>query len=142
MALDRLAAVAEAALPSLLFELHPSCRLLASPFPIDRIWQANRSDATASGTIDLATGGVQLLICRRRDAVEIASVGAAAVALLAALARALPLSAALHAVHTLDASFDFAAFLTKRVGDATLVDFSVASNVAGQTVSAATPGAS
>lgn len=142
MALDRLTTVAEDALPSLLFELHPSCRLLASSFPVDRIWQANQSDAMASETIDLATGGAQLLICRRRNVVEIASIGAAEFALLAALTRAEPLATALHAAHILDASFDFATFLAKRVGDATLVDFSVASNVACQTVPAARPGAS
>lgn len=139
MALDRLTTVGEAALPSLLFELHSSCRLLASPFPIDQIWQANQSYAVASEAIDLAVGGVQLLICRRRDVVEIAAIGDAEFALLAALARAEPLATALLAAHSRDASFDFAAFLAKRVGDSTLVDFSVANDVARPTKPAETP---
>lgn len=127
MTIDRLASVSAAALPSLIFALHPCCRLLASSFPVDRIWQANQPDAAASETIDLTLGTVRLLICRRGRAVEIESIDEAEFALLAAFSHGVVLGEALRSAHCLEASFDFAAFLAKRVGDATVVGFRVAS---------------
>lgn len=130
MAIDRLMTVAQAALPSLHFQLHPSCRLLASPFPVDRIWAANQPDAAESMTVDLSAGGVRLLIRRRGDAVAIEPVGDPEFALLAALAQGLPLQAALDAAQAVDTSFDLAAFLVQRVSDSTLAGFVVPTSTA------------
>ena len=140
LALDGLRTVAEASLPSLRFELHPSCRLLASPFPIDRIWQANQPAGGEIATVDLAAGAVRLLIRRRGDAVEIESVGTAEFALLAAFARGVPLQDALMPAYAADARFDFEAFLIKRASDATLVGFVVATNVSRTIGPATSPG--
>ena len=49
--------------------LHPSCRLIASPFPVDRIWQVHQSPCGARDTVDLDAGGVRLLVHRREDEV-------------------------------------------------------------------------
>ncbi|EXI80389.1 MAG: hypothetical protein AW12_02872 [Candidatus Accumulibacter sp. BA-94] len=136
MAIDRLMTVAEAALPSLHFQLHPSCRLLASPFPVDRIWAANQPDAAESVTVDLAAGAVRLLIRRRGDAVAIELVGDPEFALLAALMQGLPLQGALHAAQAFDTSFDLAAFLVRRVTNSTLVGFVAPT---GATIGSATP---
>lgn len=130
LALDRLMTVAEAALPSLHFQLHPSCRLLASPFPVDRIWAANQPDAAQGVTVDLNAGAVRLLIRRRGDAVAIEPLGDSEFALLAALMQGMPLQAALDAAHAVDANFDLAAFLVKRVSDSTLAGFVVPTSTA------------
>lgn len=49
------------------FSFHPSCRLIASPFPIDRIWQANQTEADDVEPVDLRSGGVRLLVHRQGD---------------------------------------------------------------------------
>lgn len=134
--IDRLTTVAEAALPSLHFQLHPSCRLLASGFPVDRIWEANQPDAADSATVDLAAGAVRLLIRRRGEAVAIEPVADPEFALLSALMQGLPLQGALNAAQAVDTRFDLAAFLVRRVTDSTLVGFVVPT---GTTVGSATP---
>ena len=130
MAIDQLMSVAEAMLPSLHFKLHPSCRLLASPFPVDRIWAANQPDAADSVTVDLAAGPVRLLIRRRGDAMAIEPVGDSEFALLTALVQNMPLQAALDAAQVVDANFDLAAFLVQRVSDSTLAGFVVPTSTA------------
>jgi hypothetical protein len=44
--------------------LHPSCQLLASPYPIDRIWKVNQVCGDDVEAVDLAEGGVRLLVYR------------------------------------------------------------------------------
>ena len=56
--------VPERRYPELVFRLHPSVRLLLSPYPIVRIWRANQPEADDRSAVDLAAGGVQLLIFR------------------------------------------------------------------------------
>ena len=43
---------------------HPSLRLLASPFPVARIWRANQPDADPAERIALDQGGQRLLLYR------------------------------------------------------------------------------
>ena len=58
---DTLHALNPAGYGALRFRLHPAARLLASPFPVSRIWLANQPAAEIE-TIDLASGGEQLLV--------------------------------------------------------------------------------
>jgi|APTNR8051073442_1049403.scaffolds.fasta_scaffold02524_9 hypothetical protein len=46
---------------------HPSCRLIASPFPIDRIWQVNQVESDDVARVDLREGGVRLLVHRQDE---------------------------------------------------------------------------
>ena len=41
--------------------LHPASRLLASDYPVFRIWQVNQAGYVGEDTVDLAMGGVRLL---------------------------------------------------------------------------------
>jgi hypothetical protein len=50
--------------PRLTLQLHPSFGFIASRWPIDRVWRANRPEATAAAAIDLAAGGVWLEVSR------------------------------------------------------------------------------
>jgi len=51
------------------FAFHPSCRLISSCFPIDRIWQANQAETDDVEPVDLRAGGVRLLVHRQGDEV-------------------------------------------------------------------------
>lgn len=62
--LNRLAAVAEESYPELRWHLHPSCSLLASVYPIARIWQMHQDGAPDDMEIDLESGGDRMLIYR------------------------------------------------------------------------------
>lgn len=126
MALERLARVTPERLPQLLFQLHPACRLLESPFPVHRIWLANQPDADPAETVDLADGGVRLLIRRHGYAVEMEPLGRGEFALLLAVSLGRPLQDALHQAQAAEEGFDFGAVLVKRAGDATVVDFAFA----------------
>lgn len=44
--------------------LDPACRLIGSPWPIDRIWQAHQATCGAIEPVDLDAGGVLLLVYR------------------------------------------------------------------------------
>lgn len=79
---------------ALIFQLHPSVRLLQSDYPVLRIWQANQPDAPADAVVDLDQGGVQLLVIRRGLDVQIEALEPGEYTLLSAFARSLPLAAA------------------------------------------------
>jgi hypothetical protein len=51
------------------FALDPSLSLVASPWPIDRIWRANQPEADPDATVDLSAGGVHLEVRRVGDKV-------------------------------------------------------------------------
>jgi hypothetical protein len=50
---------------ALRFRLHPASRLLTSPYPVLRIWAVNQEGFEGDQTVDLAEGGVKLLVIRR-----------------------------------------------------------------------------
>ena len=52
-------------LPALRLCLEPSCRLVASPFPILRIWQTNQPGYSGNDRVMLDAGGDALLVRRR-----------------------------------------------------------------------------
>jgi len=51
--------------PLLVFGLHPSYGYLASRFPVDAIWRANRSCDAESEVVDLDSGGALLEVSRQ-----------------------------------------------------------------------------
>ena len=122
--LTRLAAVPPDHYDALRFCLHPTCSLLASAYPIHRIWQVNQADSNETATVDLAEGGVRLLIARTAASVELELVSAAEFAALDALAYEATLGAAFDRAQHQDTSFDAEQFLRRRVVARTLVNFS------------------
>lgn len=64
--LGRLGRVGNAEWRRLRFRLHRATALVASLFPILRIWEANQ-DGAAPADVDLDTGGVQLLVARTSE---------------------------------------------------------------------------
>ncbi|OUD14454.1 DNA-binding domain-containing protein [Thioflexithrix psekupsensis] len=70
---------------SLRFHLHPSAHLLASDYPIQRIWQVNQDHYQGDKHVDLAQGGDLLLILRRNFLIELHRLSPAEFTLLSAL---------------------------------------------------------
>jgi hypothetical protein len=118
-----LAAIPGARYPELRFALHPSCRLLASPWPVQRIWEVNQPGYTGDESVDLGIGGVRLLVWRPRFQVELVPLAAGEYALLAALAARQTLSAACDAALAREAGLDIAAALRARACDGVVVQF-------------------
>ena len=56
----RIAAVPQDRYPRLAFAAHPSVRLFASEFPVDRIWQVHQPGGDLETKIDLTSGGCRL----------------------------------------------------------------------------------
>jgi len=121
-ALNALAAVPQEKYSELTFKLHPACRLLASDYPILRIWQVNQPDYTGDNTVDLSLGGVRLLVIRRYLTVEIESLSIGEYALLQSLASGHNFEQACETALDVEAQFNLNSCLQKHVMGATLVD--------------------
>jgi hypothetical protein len=118
-----LAAIDPQMLPDLRLMLHPSAALIASRFPIMRIWQTNQPGYQGDDRIDLCEGGDTLLVLRTSSGIAVERVGVAEHAFLASLAANEMLSLAADRADKLDARFDLAAVLRAHVVNHTIVAF-------------------
>jgi hypothetical protein len=96
---------------SLALRLDPSVSLLRSPYPIDRIWRANRPDAAEPAVVDLADEGTWLEVRRHGDAVIFRAIDPAVFAFRRALAAGAHLADATEEALAADPAFDLAAAL-------------------------------
>jgi hypothetical protein len=121
-----LAAVAGDDVARLRLRLDPSLALLASAWPVDRIWRANQPGAPDDGVVDLAAGGVDLEVRRDGDEVVFRAVDPAVAAFRGALRGGETLGDAVTAAAAVDAAFDVAAALAQLLDDGVLVGFDLA----------------
>ena len=121
--LARLGAVPAAQQAALRFVLHPSARLLASDFPIVRIFEINQEGYDGDASVDLGEGGVRALVIRRGLTVYVEPLAAGEAALLAALAKQQTLGAAVQAALAAQADFDLTTTLAGNLRHGTLLDF-------------------
>ena len=77
--------VAEADWAELRFTLAPSCRLLASPWPVHRLWELNQPGVEWDEDFDIESGGVRLLVRRSGFEVELEPLEEGVFVLLVAL---------------------------------------------------------
>jgi hypothetical protein len=122
--LPRLATVPPADYARLRFGLNPAVRLMRSPYPIFRIWAANRAGGEPE-VIDLAAGGEDVLVCREGEGVMLYRLPPAEFECLAALSAARPLGQALELATATDPDFDLPGALMRWAALAVLVDFSI-----------------
>jgi hypothetical protein len=115
LALEKLAGVPPDRYGQLRFQLHPASALLASDYPVQRIWETNQPDYRGDETVDLAVGGVKLLLLRPGE-----------FAMLAGFAAGCTVAEAFETALAVDAAFDLDAFLAQHVAGGTIVDFSEA----------------
>lgn len=109
--LETLARVDLARAGRLTFELDESLALVASPWPIDRIWRANQPDADPDAIVDLDGGGARLGVRRIGDDAIFRTLDAGAYALRHALLAGACLAAACDAAAADDPDFDVTAAL-------------------------------
>lgn len=101
----RLAALPPEAQAAAALVVHPSAALLASPHPVEALWQANQPGRDGGG-VDLAAGPCRLLVHRREDEVEMMRLDAPGHALAAALLAGAAIADALAAALEEDPGFD------------------------------------
>jgi hypothetical protein len=118
---DALRDVPAEATPALAFRVDPSVTLLASAWPIDRIWRANQPDADPEATVSLASGPVCLEIRRLDDDVVFRALPPDVHAFRAALADGQTLEQAADAALARAAAFDLAGALHAVLDDGLVV---------------------
>ena len=118
-----LGAVSQTRYEELKFQLHPASRLLTSPYPILRIWQVNQKDCVEDRAVDLAEGGVRLLLIRRALEIEIQPLEEGEFVLLQALADDLDFGTACSRALTAQPDFDVASGFRRHITQGALVDF-------------------
>jgi hypothetical protein len=104
------------------FRLHPACGLIASAYPIDRIWAAHQGGPVDGAVIDLSQGPVRLLVRRLQFEVGVLALSSGEFAWLSRLAAGQTLDAATLAAGDADPGFDLGAMLARHVAGATLVE--------------------
>ena len=147
---DRLAAVPPGQYGQLCFRLHPSVQLIASDYPLLRIWQVNqpeytgetatapslargpRLDPIADVTVNLADGDVHLLVARRELEVVIEPLSAGDDALLRAFAAGQRFEDASAAALSAQPDYDLAAALRRYVASAVITDVQEAQAPSGE----------
>lgn len=119
----RLGAVAAADVAGLRLRLDPSLTLLASAWPVDRIWAANRA---ADGVVNLDAGGVHLEIRRVGDEARVRRLDPARHALRRALCHNRTLGQAARAALAVDRAFDLAVAMREVLDEGIAIDFTLA----------------
>ncbi len=122
LSLEQLAAVPAALHDRLVFALHPATQLLVSEYPILAIWQANQPEAEDQ-EINLAAGGVRLLVLRRGLDVEFKTLGAGEYQLLRACADGRDFATACAAAFAAEPEFDLPGALQQHVLLGTIAAF-------------------
>lgn len=120
LAAGRLVNLSEADYPLLQLTLHPAVAVLASDYPIFRIWEVHQDDYRGEIAVDLDSGGEHIVVYRPHYHATVAKLSRGEAAFLTAIMRGERLGRALESALATDADFDFAASLTRWVA-ATIV---------------------
>jgi len=127
--LTALSHVAAGALPELHLGLEPSCRLVASAFPLLRIWQVNQPGYDGDLRVDFTAGRHCMRIRREPNArcsecddsgIMIERIDAAHFEWLSAIARGATLAEALERAVDTDPAFHLQTALQKFIGDGSI----------------------
>lgn len=119
--LAALAATSPERLPDVRLALAPACRLVASRYPVLRIWRTNQDGFEGDDRVSLDEGPDRLLVRREPSGVTIERVPAGTHAFLSALAAGEALGGAIDAAQAADAGFDLRSALAERIADGTIV---------------------
>lgn len=97
------------------FRLAPPCALLASAWPLGRIWQVHQDDYERPVDVDLASGPDRIVVHRPRWRVQVQSVAPGDFRFLQAAQAGAALDAALEAAIAADPAFDASLALARWV---------------------------
>jgi hypothetical protein len=109
--------------PMLCFGLQPAARLMASNYPVLRIWQVNLEEWSGDQTVNLNEGGANLLILRTEDSITVEPLAACDYRMLDRLNRGELLADAVAAAVSIEPDFDPGRALGRFVSQGVLVDF-------------------
>lgn len=121
--LEKLAGVPPEHFGLLRFRMHPASALLASDYPVHRIWEVNQPGFEGDPAVDLSQGGAKLLIRRPRFQMELQPLGTGEFAMLESLAAGRTVAEAYAQAAQAEAAFDLDPFLQRHLAGGTLVDF-------------------
>lgn len=121
--IESIQGVTPGAAASLALTLDPSVSLLASRYPIDRIWRVNQPDVTEPTVVDLAGSGVRLEVRRRGDDVVFRALDPAVFVFRRALGVGGDLATAAGEALAADPAFDVAVALVELFDDGLPVAF-------------------
>ena len=121
--LDRLADVPSARHQTLRFRLAPSAFVMASAFPVGRIWMVNQPGYEGHSAVTLDHGGDRLLIVRPDLEVEVRRLSPGEHALLAAFQDDQSLGDACDAALVVETDLDVGACLRDHIRRGTISDF-------------------
>ena len=108
-------------LPAMRLDLDPSCRMLASAWPVLQIWLFHQSNRAEGCAVDLQAGGETILLRRDATGVSMEAIARGDHAWLAALAAGETLGDAIDAAMASDSTFDLGAALRAHIATGTLV---------------------
>jgi hypothetical protein len=89
-----LAALTDSERAEFSFRLAPGTALLASPYPVDRIWEVNQPGRDGDTSVCLGTGETHLVVAREPDGARVSRVSRAQWSLFAGFARGFGLAQA------------------------------------------------
>ncbi len=123
--LARLVNIAPESYAGLRWQLHPSCTLLTTAYPVAAIWQAHQDGANADFNIDLEAGGDSLLVYRNGLSMNINRIAPASVHWLAQLQQNICMGDATEATLCAHPDFDVATTLQHWLAQGVLVNFDI-----------------
>lgn len=132
MAPANLSVVSEAETERLVFGWHSSVSYLSSPWPVDRVWRANRGNGEAEAIIDLDVGGVRLEVGRDADRIVYRVLTRSAYEFRTALADGKTLESAVEIVLSQNLDFDPASEISALFRDGVVVGFSIGGPLQGE----------
>ncbi len=109
--------------PDLQLQLNHASALLASPYPVLRIWQVNQPDYSGDQTIDLNLGASHMLVLRHQDSVSVLELGAAEFSFLSQLQQGLRWGEALLIAQAITPDFDLGGCLLRHVNNGAISRF-------------------
>jgi hypothetical protein len=118
--LSALGAIDPDFLSSITIGLDPSCRLVASPFPLLQIWRVNQPSCGGDARVDLGEGGDRLRVRRDAGTVGIERLDAGTFAFLRQIQSGSSLGEAFEAAQQANSTFDLAAALSGHIGAGTI----------------------
>ena len=117
-----LAATGEENWERLRFVLAPACSVMASRWPLGRIWEVHQDDYEGEVRVDLDAGPGRILVYRPRYRVLVGSLSGGSFRFLASAANGASLAAALDSALGEESTFDLGAALAAWIEAGVLVD--------------------
>ncbi|MCG7984942.1 MAG: putative DNA-binding domain-containing protein [Candidatus Thiodiazotropha lotti] len=115
---DQLQNLSEEAFVKLQLRVHPSLQLLASDFPIHRIWSVNQSD-DQDELISLDEGACRLIVVRPGNEVQVRVVSEGEFEFVKQLMASATIGEAFEATNQTDPQFDLGQFFSRHLFDGT-----------------------